>query len=290
MNQDYYQFYVGDFKCTAINDCKGLVITDSPKSSFSNASNEAFNEAARVHGFNPTEWEREVFMHCLLVETGSRRILFDVGMGTPDRYSGAGKLHSALAKAGVAAETIDTVIFTHGHWDHVAGLADEAGKLLFPNADYLMQSDEWAFWTDRNNMRLLNPNHAAFDMISFDRLPLIRERVQLFEPEGEIIPGVHAIAVPGHTPGHTVFSIISKDQELLHISDLVHTSLHFEYPEWHHEVDILPELSAASRRKIFSRAAAENLLIFGCHTNSDSGLGHIKPKGNTWTWQPLTTL
>ncbi|MEM8858167.1 MAG: MBL fold metallo-hydrolase [Chloroflexota bacterium] len=288
MKENFHQFYVGDFKCIAVNDCYGLTIKDSPKHAFANASNEELAEAARKHGFDPDQWEREAFMHCLLIDTGSRKILFDVGMGTPTLYPGSGKLRSSLLEAGITAEEVDTIIFTHGHWDHVAGLSDDTGNFLFPNAQYMMQKEEWAFWTKHENINQLNPNHAQFDTISFERIPLINDRILLYDPEEEIFPGIRAINVPGHTLGHTAFSIISQNQKLLHISDLVHSHLHFEYPQWHHEVDIRPEFSEASRRKVFSHAAEENLLVFGCHTNSSSGLGYIKPNEDAWRWHPYS--
>jgi glyoxylase-like metal-dependent hydrolase (beta-lactamase superfamily II) len=169
----------------------------------------------------------------------------------------------------------------------VAGITDEDSNLLFPNAAYMMQKDEWAFWENRENLRLMHPDFAEFDPLSFDRLPLIKEKVQFFEPEGEVLPGIQAIAAPGHTPGHSAFLILSEGQKLLHISDLVHDILHFEYPDWYTKVDINPEGTPPSRRKVFSRAVAEDLLVFGCHT-PHFGLGHILPNGNTWRWQSLS--
>ena len=239
MSQDYYQFHVGNFKCTAVNDCKDLMMTLSPRFGLSNASEEELFQVAQEHGFEPDEWEREAFINCLLVDTGSRRILFDVGMGTPNVLPSTGNLRPALQSAGIAAEDVDTVILTHGHWDHVAGLVDDEGRLFFPNADYMMQRDEWDFWIDRDNKHLM-PNFLENDLISFDKIPLISERVRLFDPEGEILPGVHAIAAPGHTPGHTAFSIISGGQS------------YYTSPTWHITI-CTSSIQSGITRSIFYR-------------------------------------
>ncbi|MEM7801046.1 MAG: MBL fold metallo-hydrolase, partial [Chloroflexota bacterium] len=246
---------------------------------------EALLNAARQHQFDPTGWESEVNVNCLLIDTGSRRILFDVGIGSPALYPQSGYLRDSLRAAGVEAEEVDSVIFTHGHWDHVAGLADAEGSLLFPNASYLMQMEEWAFWTDKTNVSLLNPAFADFDPISFERLALIADRMRVFAAEEEILPGIQALPAQGHTPGHSAFLIESESQRLLHISDLIHETLHFEYPDWVTSVDIDPKRTPASRRKIFTRAADEKLLVFGCHT-PHFGLGHIVASGAAWRWEP----
>jgi hypothetical protein len=75
---------------------------------------------------------------------------------------------------------------------------------------------------------------------------------------------------------------------LLHIADAVHHQLHFEHPDWHHEVDFDPVQSAASKRKLFSRAAAENALVLSFHLHPFPGLGHISEKGEAWEWHPIS--
>lgn len=287
MSERFYQFQLGNFKCTIVNDWRGATMFPSVRASLSNASEEEFLKVTRAHGFEPDGKRIEVFVNCLLIDTGSQTILFDVGMGTPDLFAGSGKVRPDLKSAGYEPEDIDIVVLTHGHWDHVAGIADDDGILFFPKAEYLMQRDEWEFWTDKANMRFMHPNYAKYDPISFSKLPLISDKVTLFDPEGEILPGIRAIPAPGHTPGHTVFLLESKNEKLLHISDLIHHVLHFEYPDWHHEVDVDPALSIKSRRRILELAAAENLLVLGGHTGPASGLGYVKRSGSVWKWEPL---
>ncbi|MEM7331294.1 MAG: MBL fold metallo-hydrolase [Chloroflexota bacterium] len=287
MSKTFFRFQVGEFDCIALNDCRDLRMALPIRASLSNASEAELMEATRPYGFEPDEWVQDVYINCLFIDTGNRKILFDVGMGTPDVFSGSGKLRADLEDAGVSAHEIDTVILTHGHWDHVAGLVDDSHNLLFPNANYVMQQKEWDFWMNRTNLQKLNPKHQAFDAISFDKLPMISERIKLFETEGEILPGIIAIAAPGHTPGHTAFLISSGDDELLHIADLVHNDLHFEHPNWLHEVDIMSELSFESRRKVFFKAASNQMMVFGCHTTGPAfGLGQIETHGDAWKWRP----
>ena len=109
-----------------------------------------------------------------------------------------------LRSIGVAPEEIDTVILTHGHVDHIGGNLDQAGKLAFPNARYVMSRAEWDFWA-------ADPDLAAFKVTAFidlirsvarTQLPPIQERLILVEDGDEIVPGIQVVAAPGHTPGH----------------------------------------------------------------------------------------
>ena len=82
--------------------------------------------------------------------------------------------------------------------------------------------------------------------------------------------------------------ITSANEQLMHIADAVHHEIHFEYPDWHHEVDIRPEQTADSRRKLFSRAEADGALVLGYHMTPSPGLGHVAKKGQVWEWHPIS--
>jgi Zn-dependent hydrolases, including glyoxylases len=117
------------------------------------------------------------------VETGRHKILFDTG-GPSKRSS----IRNHLARIGVVPESIDMLILSHFHDDHIRNYD------YFPNAAIIMHAveDEWA--------RTLPVSDFAFPEAYY---PAIRNtgRVELVRKDEEIAPGVHAMLLPGHTPG-----------------------------------------------------------------------------------------
>jgi glyoxylase-like metal-dependent hydrolase (beta-lactamase superfamily II) len=110
--------------------------------------------------------------------------------------------------------------------------------------------------------------------------------LDLVDHETEIVPGISAVAAPGHTPGLMALAISSKNERLLCISDVVLHPVHMEHPEWCSVFDIVPELIGVTRRKLLDRAAAEKALVIAFHFQFP-GLGHVLRKGKAWQWQPV---
>ena len=111
--------------------------------------------------------------------------------------------------------------------------------------------------------------------------------MNLVDHESEIVPGIGAIPAPGHTPGHMVVSVSSGDERLLYIGDTVLYPLHLEHPDWIPIYDIIPEEAAASKRRIFDRAAEERALVVGQHFPPFPSVGYVVKKGEGWQWQPI---
>jgi glyoxylase-like metal-dependent hydrolase (beta-lactamase superfamily II) len=125
-----------------------------------------------------------------------------------------------------------------------------------------------------------------FVTVARKNLGPIRDQVSLVDRESEILPGIGVIPAPGHTPGHMVASISSGDEQLLYIGDTVLYPLHLEYPDWTPVYDIVPEQAAASKRRIFDRAAEEKSLVIGQHFPPFPSLGYVVKRGEGWGWQP----
>jgi glyoxylase-like metal-dependent hydrolase (beta-lactamase superfamily II) len=119
-------------------------------------------------------------------------------------------------------------------------------------------------------------------------LPPIQGQLELLDHETEIVPGIQAIATPGHTPGHIAVAISSGGEQLLCISDAAIHPIQLEQPACYAAVDLNPEQIATTKRRLFDRASTESALVFAFHFPSP-GLGHIIQKGDAWQWQPIET-
>jgi len=102
------------------------------------------------------------------------------------------------------------------------------------------------------------------------------------------VSGISVLPAPGHTPGHLVVEINSKDQKLLYITDTVLSLLHLENPGWLPIYDILPEEAAESKQTIFDLAADSQAFVIGQHFPPFPSLGTVTKKNIGWRWQPIS--
>jgi glyoxylase-like metal-dependent hydrolase (beta-lactamase superfamily II) len=275
--ESYYRFKVGEFECVSISDGGHKYPL---KNFFANVPIEQVEEVLRQRNL-PTDhiWTPYTY---LFVNTGEHQVLVDMGAGS--LVETTGKLLQNMEAAQIEPAAIDSIFITHAHPDHIGGMLDKSGNPVYANAWYFIWREEWQFWFSETASEKANESFVTF---ARKHLEPVKDRVNFVTDESHILPGVHVLTAPGHTPGHMVVSFSSGDEQLLYIGDSVLHPLHLEQPNWLPVYDILPEKAAPSKRRIFDYAADEQAWVIGQHFPPFPSLGHIVKQGEGWQWQPI---
>jgi glyoxylase-like metal-dependent hydrolase (beta-lactamase superfamily II) len=226
-------------------------------------------------------------IHAFVIESQGRRILIDtcVGNGKSRSYPGMAHLCTPflehLNEAGYPVDSIDTVLCTHLHFDHVGWNTTFNGDRWlpsFPRARYLFARGEWEYWRDevaRGDATMLDCTTVMADSI---RPVIDAGLVDLIETDHRLTDEIWLEPTPGHTPGHVAVRVSSEGQEAVITGDLVHTPLQFAEPTWTMGADADPVMAVATRKEFVRRYASTNTLILGTHFAPPTG-GHIVTGG-----------
>ena len=282
MTVGVFTFSVGDFKCVSISDGAQPIDAKMLPTFFVGATAAELALALRQHGLSPDSHNLQ--SNCLLIDTGSERILVDSGGGSV-YHPVLGKVVPGLAAAGYQPGDIDTIVLTHGHLDHVCGGLDKDGALVFPNARQIMARGEWEYWTEETDAGAMGAHLVDDVQFTQDCLRAMRTQMQLIEPGDEIAPGIRAIATPGHTRDHISLAVTSGADRLICVADTMDLPIHIERTTWHPAWDVAPEQAMRSRRVLLRRAVAENALIHAFHFPFP-GLGYVREYGAGWRFEP----
>ena len=273
-----YHRRVGDIVVTALSD--GFFITEREMTR--NLAREELAQALAA-SFRDTV----IFsVNAFLIRAGGRTALLETGSGN---YLGPtlGHLIGNVQAAGVMPAEVDTVLLTHMHPDHSAGLTDmTTGARNFPNAELVVHENEPRHWYDDAKMAAASDlyKHLHFQMTREQTQPYL-DRMRTFV-KGEVFPGVTAIPSHGHTPGHTAFLIESRNERLLVWGDTIHIpEVQFARPEIAMVPDTDPDAAVASRRRILDMAASERLLVTGMHMHFP-GFGHVARERDAFRFHP----
>ncbi|MEK6709023.1 MAG: MBL fold metallo-hydrolase [Nitrospinota bacterium] len=225
-------------------------------------------------------------VNCHAVAAGGRLMLVDTG-GRNVLGPTAGRFHGLLRAAGYDPAQVGTVLLTHMHPDHVSGLVSPEGKALFPNAELVVHENEWKHWhSDENMNKAPEAAQGAFKLAREGGAPY-KGRLRLISKDGEVAPGITAVACPGHTAGHTAFLVSSGSARLLIWGDIVNIQpLQFLRPHWPATFDLDKPLSVQSRTRIFDMASQERLTIAGTHLGFP-GIGNVVKRGNEYDFHPV---
>jgi glyoxylase-like metal-dependent hydrolase (beta-lactamase superfamily II) len=221
-------------------------------------------------------------------KAGDQLALIDSGTGGHPIYGqGNGKLSQSMVAAGLDPKAIKTILLTHLHGDHIYGLMNhETNAQVFPNAEIVAPAAEMRWWT-RPGVESLDLGPTRKGLAQRIQVTVATwKNVRLFDGEPELLPGVHAVQAPGHSPGHVTYLIASGGKQFLISSDVTVLALQISTnPEWQQAIDQDPQMAAETRRKIFDRAVADKLIISGTHWLMPNA-GTLAKDGNSYVFSP----
>ena len=241
---------------------------------------EELAEALRPLGIAPTD-RLEPACNVTLLRRGDRVVLFDAGAG-PDFQPTAGHLAAALEVAGITADAVTDVIFTHAHPDHLWGVLDGFDEPTFPRARHHIGAVERAYWSDPATVQSIDPARQSFVVGAARRIEALGERISILRAGLEPVPGVEVIETFGHTPGHLSFQI----EDVLILGDaLSNHHVAFARPAWNSGSDQDMPTAAQTRVRLLDRIVADDLRIVGFHLPG-GGIGRVEPRERGFRFVP----
>jgi glyoxylase-like metal-dependent hydrolase (beta-lactamase superfamily II) len=270
----FHRFNLGSAEVTVVSD--GPLPLGDPSGTFIGVPKEEVKKMLSDNFLSPDNVVLE--QNSPIVNMGDRLVLFDTGMGTSKQFGPTtGRQQKSMAEAGIKPEDIDAVVLSHAHIDHIGGIVDANDKPLFPNAQYYIAQSDFDYWTDEGK---LGSPLKDFVVHARKNLLPVRDRLVFFKDGQEFLPGVQAMAAPGHTVGHHIFMITSEGKSFAFLGDLTHHQiLLLEKPLMEFSYDTDPKQSAQTRLKMLTMLAANKIAVMSYHFPWP-GYGHVVKNGD----------
>lgn len=280
----FYRQQVGAFTVTALYDGYTQISPTLLKGLDANEIQSLIAGKFQAKGDNGVQ----TAVNGYLIEANNKHILVDTGAAQCFGPT-LGNIVNNLRAAGYQPAQVDTVLLTHMHPDHMCGLTTEDGKAVFPNAQVWAAKNESDFWLD-NKKSDTYPEGLQSTMKIAQRVAapyIAKNALHTFNDESEILPGIIAMASPGHTPGHTSYRLHSGDDTLLIWGDIVHShAVQFPHPEVSVEFDVDGAKAVSSRKALMEQAAEKSWMVAGAHLPFP-GIGHVKKEPQGYNWVPV---
>lgn len=207
----------------------------------------------------------ETNFNAVLIRNAGRVILADAG--PRDLFGPAcGHLREGLAEHGIRPEQVDTLLATHLHPDHIAGMITPDGQAVFPNATLHVTEADRIFWSEDTNFSGALSGIADWAKLAQAVLSAYDDRLEILSEGQEAAPGLTGFALPGHTPGHFGWRLDSFGESLIHVGDIVHAPvLQIPDPDVGISFDIDMSTARDTRKRLLDQLASDGALFTGGH-------------------------
>lgn len=283
-NSGYFTFPLGTLQVFVFTDGESIVENIQPMfapnitpSDIENFLNQRFLSSDKL----------TLAGNVLVIKTEDRVILIDTGCGQK-LGPNSGKLLENLISVRIQPENITDIVLTHAHPDHIGGIVNADDSLAFRNAKIYLSKKEYDFWTAETPDFSKGTQNAIADFeIQFAKhhISLIEREIQFYEDDAELFGFLKMENTPGHTPGHTIITISSDGEELVHIADTFQHIILVEHPEWGNQIDSDFELGIKTRKDLLEKLASTKQLLFGDHLPFP-GLGFIEKNEKGYRYIP----
>jgi len=223
-------------------------------------------------------------IHAFVIESRGKRIVVDTCIGNdkerpiPEWNRKQWPFLANLEQAGYPRESVDLVLCTHLHVDHVGWNTMLRGGTwvpTFPNATYLIGGTEWDFFSTAEEPFLKGP-------VDDSVRPVVAAGMsQLVDDAHRLTDEVWLESTPGHTPGHFSVRISSRGEEAVITGDLMHHPILCRYPEWDNKFDYDGPRAKKTRRAFCERYADSGVLVLGTNFATPSA-GRIRKQDDAY--------
>ena len=212
-----------------------------------------------------------------MLDIAGKVTLIDAGTGAALGPT-LGRLEPNLAAAGYQSSAITALLATHLHPDHIGGSVRNA-KPVFEAAEFVVSETDRAYWSDAGNRAKAPEGFRPFYDLAQGALAAYGDRVRPVSGEAEALPGITAVPLPGHTPGHVGYRVASGGKSLLLWGDIVHSAaVQFARPEVTLAFDVDQPLAAKTRGALLEQVARDREIVAGAHIPFP-GVGYVEKAG-----------
>lgn len=274
----FHHFKIGDFELIALSDGTLPIPADQL------LTNVQPGEVAALLAKAYQAPHVDASINAYLIKAGDRLVLVDAGTGEllgPN----LNKIGASLKAVGYSPEQITDILITHIHTDHTGGLMD-GQRMVFPHATLHLEDKEMDFWFDPQQRAKASQSNQQYFAQAQEKVGPYKAagRIKTFSGAVEIFPGISSEPAPGHTPGHTFYSLESKGEKLVFWGDLLHVAdVQLPRPDITIVFDIDPKVAAQTRQRAFAQAVKGGYWVAGDHI-SFPGVGHLQADGKGYRW------
>lgn len=257
-------------KFTFSNDVEVYAIRDKE----SKMSGSLFSDYTKASDLKQKDLKKEypASVNCFILRYNFKTFLIDAGNFDPKE-----SLVTKLATINVKPKTVDFILLTHLHPDHIGGLVDKDGAAVFPNAKVYVSYEEWKYWSPKiakeKPDNILRKFQDAYN-----------GRIQTLSFGEPVVPGLYAVKAVGHTPGHCYY----RQGKLRFVGDVVHAvDLQIAHPEYCASFDNDKKQAYQTRISFLETMSKEGNIVFGAHIPFP-GVGYILKETSGYKFDPYT--